>query len=164
MSLWISWSSNFEHPELAHPFCNVGQCVLFRHDRDLYGECKREQSCPRHLRPNEYHFHEHGHRPGHSFTVIARLDAWAPDPHLNVRARKYPGLGHLPPEVGQHHVHRFEDNAKLGLEAFGADNLPLAAPIADHLDSYRDFLRAVGAEFNIEGLDQLKPPDWSGLI
>jgi hypothetical protein len=101
---------------------------------------------------------------GRSFTVVARLDAWAPDPHLNVRARNYPGLGHLPPEVGQHHVHRFKDNAKLGLDAFGAENLPLAAQVTDRLESYRDFLRVVGAEFNIEGLDQLEPPDWSGLI
>ena len=101
---------------------------------------------------------------GRPFIAIARLDAWAPDPHLNVRARKYPGLGHLPREVGPHHVHRFEDNAKLGLDAFGAENLPLAAPIGDRLESYRDFMRVVGVEFNIEGLDQLEPPNWSSLI
>ena len=56
---------NFGRPELAHPFFNLGQCVLFRHYRDLYGECKREQPCPRHLRPNHYHFHQFRHRPGH---------------------------------------------------------------------------------------------------
>jgi hypothetical protein len=101
---------------------------------------------------------------GRSFTAIARLDAWAPDPHLNVRARNYPGLGHLPQEVGQHHVHRFDDNAKLGLEAFGSENLPLAAQITDRLESFRDFLRVVGTEFRIDGLDRLAPPDWSGLL
>jgi hypothetical protein len=101
---------------------------------------------------------------GRSFITIGRVDAWAPDGHMNVRARNYPGLGHLPPEVGQHHVHRFDDNAKLGIDAFGAENLPLAAPIADRLESFRDFLRVLSVEFNIHGLDQLKPPDWSGLI
>jgi hypothetical protein len=73
-------------------------------------------------------------------------------------------LSHLPPEVGQHHVHRFDDNAKLGRDAFGSANLPLAAQITDRLESYRDFLRVVGTEFNIEGLDQLQPPDWSDLL
>lgn len=101
---------------------------------------------------------------GRSFTVIARMDAWAPDPHINARARNHPGLRYLPREVGRHHVHRFDDNAKLGLHAFGTENLPLAAPINDRLQSYRDFMRVLGAEFNIEGLDQLPPPDWASFI
>jgi hypothetical protein len=67
---------------------------------------------------------------------------------MNVRARNYPGLRHLPPEVGQHHVHRFDDNAKLGIDGFGVENLPLAAPITDRLESFRDFLRVLSVEFN----------------
>jgi hypothetical protein len=101
---------------------------------------------------------------GRSFTNIARVDGWPLDPHMNLRSRNYPGLGHLLPEVIGHHVHRFDDNARLGLDAFGAENLPLAAPITQRLESYRDFLRVVGAEFNIDGTDQLVPPDWSTLF
>jgi hypothetical protein len=101
---------------------------------------------------------------GRSFVTIGRVDAWPPDPHLNVRARGHPGCGHLPLEINGHHVHRFKDNAKLGRDAFGAGNLPLAAPVTSRLQSFRDFLRVVGEEFNIDGLDQLNPPDWTVMI
>lgn len=101
---------------------------------------------------------------GRSFVTIARLDAWPPDPHLNARARGRPGCGHLPREINGHHVHRFEDNAKIGRNAFGAENLPLAAPIDARLQGYRDFLRILSDEFKIRGLDQLDPPDWTVMI
>jgi hypothetical protein len=73
-------------------------------------------------------------------------------------------LGHLPAEIYGHHVHRFDDNAKIGRDAFGAGNLPLAAPVTGRLQSYRDFLRTLGEEFKISGLDQLNPPDWTVMI
>lgn len=96
--------------------------------------------------------------------VIARVDAWPPDDHMNVQARGHPALGHLPLEVQGHHVHRFADNAKLGRDAFGAGNLPLAAPVTRRLESFRDFLRICGEEFRIKGLDQVDPPDWTVMI
>lgn len=102
-----------------------------------------------------------GNRSG---IAIARLDAWAPDPHMNVRARNHPGLGHLPAIVGEHHVHRFQDNVKLGMSAFGSGNLPLAAQVTSRLESFRDFLRVLGDEFKIDGLDQLNPPNWTVMI
>ena len=101
---------------------------------------------------------------GRSFVAIARVDAWPPDPHMNVRARGHPGCRHLPNEVIGHHVHRFEDNARLGREAFGAGNLPLAAPVNGRLESFRDFLQILSDEFRIDGLDQLSPPDWTVMI
>lgn len=101
---------------------------------------------------------------GRSFVAIARLDAWPPDRHMNVQARGFPGLGHLPAIVDGHHVHRFDDNAKLGMRAFGAGNLPLAAPVTARLESFRDFLRILGAEFHIDGLDEIPPPDWTVML
>jgi hypothetical protein len=105
---------------------------------------------------------------GRSFVTIARVDAWPSDPHMNVRARKVSGLKHLPPQVDGCHVHRFADNAKMGGEAFGAGphgNLPVAAGIPNGLGSFRDFLRTVGVEFNIAGLDDVQPPEsWMVII
>lgn len=103
--------------------------------------------------------------PGNrSFVTIARLDAWPIDPHMNVRARTQPGLSHLPMDIEGHHVHRFDDNAKLGMDGFGAANLPLAAAVTGRLQSFRDFLRILGEEFKIDGLDDLNPPDWTVMI
>lgn len=101
---------------------------------------------------------------GRSFVSIARLDAWPPDPHMNVQARGRPGFGHLPAILDSHHVHRFADNVNLGMKAFGAGNLPLAARVDGRLESFRDFLRICGKEFNIIGLDQVDPPDWTVMI
>src|SRR5262249_41145169 len=101
---------------------------------------------------------------GRSFVTIARVDAWPPDPHMNTRARRQPGCGHLPIEIDGHHAHRFDDNSRLGREAFGAQNLPLAAPINGRLESFRDFLRVVTDEFKVDGLDQLDPQDWTVML
>jgi hypothetical protein len=93
---------------------------------------------------------------GRSYVTIARVDGWPADPHMKTRARGHPGCGHIPREIEGHHVHRFQDNAKLGREAFGAGrdgNLPLAVPVNGSLKSFRDYLRVVGEEFNIEGLE-----------
>jgi hypothetical protein len=103
-------------------------------------------------------------RGGRSFVSIARVDAWPPDPHLNARARGHPACGHLPLQVDGHHVHSFEDNARLGRDAFGAGNLPLAAPVDGRLEGFRDFLRIVGEEFNIAGVEQLDPPNWTVML
>jgi hypothetical protein len=104
---------------------------------------------------------------GRSFVTIARVDAWPSDPHLNAKARKVPGLRHLESQVIGCHVHRFHDNAVLGSDAFGAGpdaNLPVAQGIPNGIGSFREFLRTVGAEFNIFGLDEVQPPDGWTLI
>jgi hypothetical protein len=104
---------------------------------------------------------------GRSFVAIARVDCWPADPHLNLRARKIAALRHLPREINGHHVHRYEDNARIGHSAFGPGpdgNLPAAAPLLERLTSFRDFLRTVGREFRIEGLDKIDPPNWQVIV
>jgi hypothetical protein len=100
-----------------------------------------------------------------SFVTIARLDGWPVDPHINPVRRNYPSLKQLPSQIAGHHVHRFADNARLGLEAFAPyANLPVAVPTPDDLESFRDFLRTVAAEFHIDGAENLKPPDWRVML
>jgi hypothetical protein len=103
---------------------------------------------------------------GRSFVTIARIDGWPPDPHINVLARRHPALRHLPAIVEGHHIHRFVDNARLGLGSFAPlGNLPIAAPLLDDsLQSFRDFARIVEREFRIDGLAKFTPPDWQRLI
>lgn len=106
---------------------------------------------------------------GRSFVAISRVDAWPTAPHQNsFKALKKPGLKGFAGEILGCHVHRFDDNVKYGAEAFGAGpegNLPVAAAFPNDLQSFRDFLRSVGTEFNIEGLDEFPgPPGWQGLV
>ena len=101
---------------------------------------------------------------GRSFVTIARLDAWPPDPHENVSRPHRQMLG-VPAQVIGHHIHRFEDNARVGREAFAPfGNLPIARPIEGPIDSFRQFLDMVGKEFRIEGLADWPPPEWGELI
>ena len=104
-----------------------------------------------------------------SFVTIARIDAWPSSPHHNsFKALKKPALKGFPTAIEGCHVHRFDDNAKYGAEAFGPGpegNLPVAQAFPNDLQSFRDFLRSVGDEFNIEGLEEFPgPPSWQGLV
>jgi len=102
---------------------------------------------------------------GRSFVTIARVDAWPLDPHMNLLARKYSQLRHLPVQIEGCHAHRFAHNAILGRSAFAPDgNLPIAAPLPNRLQSFRDFLRTVSAEFLIDGIDGFDGPDWGEMI
>lgn len=104
--------------------------------------------------------------PDNRFVTIARVDAWPSDRHANTMARRMPALRHLPAIIEGHHVHRLADNARLGREAFSPHgNLPVAAPIDQPLRSFRDFVRIVAAEFRIDDLDDIDPPDsWRMLL
>ena len=102
---------------------------------------------------------------GRTFVTIARVDGWPPDLHINTVARRHGALRHLPPVIEGHHVHRFTDNARLGRGAFAPmANLPIAAPIADRLRSFRDFAHIVENEFNIDGFNRFNKPNWQGLL
>jgi hypothetical protein len=106
---------------------------------------------------------------GRNFVTISSIDAWPSDPHQNsFKALRKPALRNFPGQISGCHVHRFDDNVKYGAEAFGAGpegNLPVAAAFPKDLESFRGFLRSVGAEFNIEGLDEFpSPPSWKGLV
>jgi hypothetical protein len=106
---------------------------------------------------------------GRNFVTISRIDAWPSDPHQNsFKVLRKPGLKEFPAEIQGCHVHRFDDNVRYGAEGFGAGpegNLPVAQAFPKNLESFRDFLRSVGTEFNIEGLDEFPgPPSWQGLV
>lgn len=106
---------------------------------------------------------------GRSFITISRIDAWPSDPHHNsFKVRRTSGLKVLGALIEGSHIHRFEDNAKCGIGAFGAGpegNLPAAAAFPNDLRSFREFLRCVSSEFNIEGLDEFPSPEgWQGLV
>jgi hypothetical protein len=102
---------------------------------------------------------------GRSFVTIARLDGRPVDPHINLLARRHRSLRHLPVLIDGDHVHRFADNAVLGLPAFAPGvNLPIAAPIPGGLGSFRDFLRTLAEEFNIDSAEKIKPPDWRVML
>ncbi|MBY0364342.1 MAG: hypothetical protein K2X45_20740 [Phreatobacter sp.] len=103
---------------------------------------------------------------GRNGVTIARVDAWPADPHSNNRARANPELRHLVGLIEGHHVHRFDDNARLGRSAFPPSaNLPIARPIDGGIRSFRQFLAVVEREFLIEGIaDFPPPPQWSSLI
>jgi hypothetical protein len=102
---------------------------------------------------------------GRAFVTIARVDAWPSSGHMNLTARKHPALRHLPTEIQGCHVHRFADNARFGKAAFAPDgNLPVADEIPDGLQSFRDFLRTVSAEFRVDGIEQFNAPDWQVMI
>jgi hypothetical protein len=73
-----------------------------------------------------------------SFVTIARVDGWPVDPHINPVMRQHPTLRRLPAQIDGDHVHRFTDNARLGVEAFAPyANLPVAAPLPNDLESVR---------------------------
>jgi hypothetical protein len=106
---------------------------------------------------------------GRNFVTISRIDAWPSDPHHNsFKVLRKPGLKRFPGQISGCHVHRFGDNEKYGAEAFGAGpegNLPVASAFPNDLQSFRDFLRSVRAEFNVDGLDEYPgPPSWQGLV
>lgn len=102
---------------------------------------------------------------GRSFVTIMRLDAWPSDPHANLRARAHPAMNHVPRIVDGHHLHPFEENARIGLEAFAPEaNLPVAVSIGP-IRSFRDCLRTVSEHFRIEGLIDLQAPEsWRSLL
>lgn len=102
---------------------------------------------------------------GRSFVTIARLDAWPSSRHMNTLIRTVPGLRHLPMAVDGCHVHRFSENAKVGRKAFEPIwNLPIVTPLDAPLTSFRGFLRTVGEEFNISGLEGFDPPAWQEYL
>jgi hypothetical protein len=102
---------------------------------------------------------------GRNGVTIARIDAWPADPHGNINRDHRKILG-IPALIRGSHVHRFEDNARLGVEAFSPQsNLPAARELDRDIQSFRQFLALVEAEFCITGLSDFPAPDgWEGLL
>ena len=61
---WQRKLLNIRCPELADAFLYVWYCI-FRHDRDVHGQCKCEQSCRWYLWPSHYYFCQFRYRPRH---------------------------------------------------------------------------------------------------
>lgn len=102
---------------------------------------------------------------GRQAVGIARVDGWPADPHMNGQARRSAKLSLVPPVVTGSHVHRFRDNARLGIKAFKPPgNLPVAVPLPEPLTGFRGFLRTVGREFNIVSLEEFDPPPWQEYL
>lgn len=102
---------------------------------------------------------------GRNGVTIARIDAWPLDPHGNINREHRKMLG-IPQLIPGSHVHRFEDNARIGVEAFSPQsNLPVARELDRDIQSFRQFLALVEAEFRITGLSAFPAPDgWEGLL
>ncbi|NKN39327.1 hypothetical protein HFC70_23565 [Agrobacterium sp. a22-2] len=95
------------------------------------------------------------------WVCISRIDFAPSAPHTNVNWRKF----RLSPEVNGSHIHLYEDNAKLGDEAFKPSaNLPNASPLQAEPQSFRDVAKEIEQHFHISGLSELPPPDWSGRL
>jgi hypothetical protein len=78
-------------------------------------------------------------------------------------------LKHLPRRIEAcvTHIHRFEDNVRLGVDAFRSvkiDNLPAAAPVEPAPGSVRDFLSVVAQCMSIGDCRDMPLPPWQGRL
>jgi hypothetical protein len=96
-----------------------------------------------------------------SWMTISRLDCWPNSPHINTYWKRL----QQPPQIEGSHVHRCEDNARLGRRAFNPfANLPSAMPVDSSPQSFRDMMVLVENYFNVDGASKLPPPDWQGRL
>lgn len=102
---------------------------------------------------------------GRNGVTIARIDAWPLDPHGNVN-REHRKMLNVPALIVGSHSHRFDDNARIGMDAFLPSwNLPIARELDRNIQSFRQFLAVVETEFRITGLSDFPAPDgWGGLL
>lgn len=118
-----------------------------------------------------------GHAPGDQFEedVIFQFQAllsgrWRPVERFEYR----PLGGHRNPrnrrdlasyiEDGTSHVHRFQDNASLGLSAIERDNLPLARTLEPPPSSLNEFRRIVAGASGVPDLVHIEWPEWQGRL
>ncbi|WP_152579325.1 hypothetical protein [Bosea sp. LC85] len=94
---------------------------------------------------------------------LGRFDFGEEETHSNRRAISQ-GCSGVPALVRGSHCHQFGLNERLGADAFRATTgcPPAAIPIVDDPPSFRQRMRLVSAEFNIEGLDDIPPPPFQG--
>jgi hypothetical protein len=98
-----------------------------------------------------------GNRP----RPIARLEYRPISGHRNPRNR-HDFMSQI--DVGISHHHPFEANARLGLSAFEADNLPLAMALEPQPSSLNEFVYIVASAFGIPDLTQIGWPEWQGRL
>lgn len=93
---------------------------------------------------------------------LGRFDFGEDETHSNRRAIKLGGRG-LPPFVRGTHCHAFGLNEPLGIDAFQVSgSLPAAVGISDIPPSFRQRMRLVSTEFNIDGLEDIPAPPLQG--
>lgn len=98
---------------------------------------------------------------GDRWLCINRIDFLPPAPHHNKHHRRF-GIS---PEIYGSHIHRCEDNAKLGVEAFTPrENLPNAIPLDREPNSFKEVVDLISEHFNISGISELPAPDWNGEL
>lgn len=81
----------------------------------------------------------------------------------SIRPHNNKGIG--PPEfrfmdVIPSHIHLFEDNWSQTNGALLRDNLPIARPISESIQSFTESLAYVGKLFRISNIDLVKVPEW----
>ncbi|CDZ25679.1 hypothetical protein [Neorhizobium galegae] len=95
------------------------------------------------------------------WTCISRIDFHPYGPHSNRYWRKF-GLA---ADVNGSHIHSYDDNVRLGTDAFTAlGNLPNASPLDEEPGSFREICQVVGRSFNIKECDNLPMPEWNGSL
>lgn len=63
-------------------------------------------------------------------------------------------------KIKQTHHHAFELNRGLGWERMARNNLPIALPVEEPLNGFRDMLKYVGSLWNIKDIQKLPLPKW----
>ncbi|MEN5248479.1 hypothetical protein [Brucella pseudintermedia] len=95
-----------------------------------------------------------------NWTCISRMDFWSNSPHTNLDWKSVNGL---PPRVGDTHYHRFKENKAIGSSSFKPNgNLRAAIEFDIEPKSFRDILRLIETEWNIEGASDLPLPGKQG--
>jgi len=93
---------------------------------------------------------------------ISRIEYKPLGGHLNPFSRRDVPR-QIPPGVS--HVHGFEDNAVLGLDAFSpTSNLPIARILDPSPTSLRGFLRSAGTMLAIPDFEHIDSPPWQGRL
>ncbi|WP_172729866.1 hypothetical protein [Neorhizobium galegae] len=95
------------------------------------------------------------------WACISRIDFHPYAPHSNRYWRKF-GLA---ADVNGSHIHSYDSNARLGIDAFTAGgNLPNASSLDEEPGSFREICQVVGRSFNIKECGNLQMPEWNGSL
>ncbi|WP_397606007.1 hypothetical protein [Sphingorhabdus sp.] len=99
----------------------------------------------------------HGIRIPGGTGPLCRLE-WNPRKIHNNKGKGPPDLRFL----DQHgsHFHSFQDNWNETDGALLRDNLPVARPLSQNIQGFRDCLEVVGNRFRINNINVVKTPEW----
>jgi len=92
---------------------------------------------------------------------IVRFD-WLPTAPHNNKGRG-PKEHQLQTITGSH-LHSFDLNWDPSNSAMRQPNLPIAVPVSDRLETFKEALDFVEKEFRIKGLGSIPPPPWTAKL